>query len=117
MTTIVQRAGVLLAAVLLTAGCAGGDGGGALGGRPSADRIASSIEDGTSGLGVPPSQADCAAEIVVGSDMSDKVVAGYLPPDDPGYVADPEFTDVDRAAFQQVLADLEAECGFQQAAG
>lgn len=120
MRIIIQRAVVLTTAIVSLGACAGGDGGGAaLGGRPSADEIAQSITDGMSGLGVAPSQADCAAKVVVDSELSDDAVAGYLPPDDPAYRESPDgrLSDSDRIAFQQVVAELEARCGLQQAAG
>ena len=112
-------------AIVLLAGCAGGDGGGGggkdagLGGRPSADAIASAIEDGVSGLGVAPTQADCAAKLVVSSDMSDEAIGRYVGEGNPGYV-DPDdyaFTQSDRDAFDELGRALGSECGVQQGAG
>ena len=109
-------------AIVLLTGCAGGGGGGkdaVLGGRPSADAIASAIEDGVSGLGVAPTQADCAAKLVVSSDMSDEAIARYVGEGNPGYV-DPDdyaFTQSDRDAFDELGRALGSECGVQQGAG
>lgn len=120
MMTAKGRLAMATTAIVLLTGCAGGDGGGAdVDGRPSADDIAASIEGGTSGLGVAPSQADCAAKVVVDSDMSDGAIAGYLPPDHPRYreLPDGRLSDSDRMAFDEVVAALETECGLQLGAG
>ena len=113
-------------AIVLLTGCAGGDGGGGAGGkdggsggRPSADAIASAIEDGVSGLGAAPTQADCAARQVVDSDMSDEAIGRYVGEGEPGYV-DPDdyaFTQSDREAFDELGRALGSECGVQQGAG
>ena len=111
---------MMTTAIVLLTGCAGGDGGSAdLGGRPSADAIASAIEDGVSGLGASPTQADCAAKLVVESDMSDAAIGRYVGEGEPGYV-DPDdyaFTQSDRDAFDELSRALASECDVQQGAG
>lgn len=118
-------ASALAAGIVWLGGCAGGDGGGAAGGdvlggdRPDADSIAAAIQNGQSGLGVAPTQADCAARLVVDSGMSDEAIGRYVGEGGPGYV-DPDdysFTQADRVAFDELLVALDSECGVQQAAG
>ena len=117
-----RAAVALLAGILLLGGCSGSDGGNDatsvdVAGRPSEKAIAAAIKDGMSGLGVSPSQADCAAQLAVDSDMSDEAIARYLAPDDPSFDDDYVFTPADSAAFDELLASLQSECGFVQPGG
>lgn len=126
MNGSLRLAVVLAVAVLALAGCSGGDGEGDGrsdagpvdgAGRPSEEAIAAAIEDGMSGLGVAPSEADCAARLAVDSDMSDEAIARYLSPDDPDFDDDYTFTARDSAAFDELLASLTSECGYVQPGG
>ena len=120
MTVTMRGTAILISAVLLLAGCGGGDGGGLPGStRPSAEDIATSIKGGASGIGVGPDMADCAASLVVDSQMSDQAIGRYLEPDHPLYVDgdDYAFTAEDSQAFDDFVAALKSECGYVQPGG
>lgn len=100
----------VVAALVVLAGCGGGsDQPGA--DRPSADELADAIRGGSSGLGVAADDADCVAQVVVDSHMSDQALQRYLGgPDD-------DFDEADSQAFDEVLGQLESECGVSPGGG
>lgn len=95
----------LLAAAPLLAGCGGGD-------RPSVPELTAVILSGESRIGVADDQAECTAQVLVSSDLSDATLRSYV--DDTGWDG---MTDEDRVAWGRVLERLDDECGVQQGAG
>jgi len=103
-----EKPGVGVAAlVLLLSAC----GGGASSDRPSSGELADAIRSGTSGLGVSEDRADCVANVLVDSDLSDEALRRYTGDNDAE-----ALNDADDKAFEEVLSSIRDRCKVSQGA-
>jgi hypothetical protein len=95
-----MSAAFLVAALALTSACGGGDD------RPTKDEVKSAItsEDSVFGTAIPAKNADCVADVLVDSDVSDKTLKAIVDND-----KDFKGTKDDEKALTAVQGDL-AKC-------
>jgi hypothetical protein len=108
MPLLKLAAGVAAIVVLLSA-CSGG---GASAGRPTTEELADAIKAGGSGLGFSEDKADCAAKVMVDSDLSDDALRRYTGDSDAK-----NLDDADDKAFAAALTSIEDECQVSRGAG
>ncbi|GAA1727758.1 hypothetical protein [Aeromicrobium alkaliterrae] len=100
MTSPLFRAGGTAAVVLvLLSACSGG--------RPSMDDLESGLTSNASLFPVAEQQAECAAEILLDSDLSDDVLAAVAEAD---AEAKADLTDADRSALARLQVEVLTTC-------
>jgi hypothetical protein len=102
---VVTSLSVALLTAPVLAACGGGD-------RPSVPELTAVILSGKSRIAVADDQAECTAQVLVSSDLSDAMLRSYV--DDTDWDG---MTEEDGAAWSRVLERLDEECDVQQGAG
>jgi hypothetical protein len=79
--------------------------------RPTSDDLADAIRSGDSGIGVSEDKADCVAQVLVDSDLSDDALRRYTGDNDAE-----ELGEADDKAFNEVLSSIQQRCKVSQGA-
>lgn len=91
-------ASLTVSVLVMTAACGGG-------GRPSVDELRDSMVSGDTVIPVPEQAAECFAEVLVDSDLSDETLQAIVEQDE-----DYEGSDEEQGKLQDLSADVVEQC-------